>query len=282
MATYCCEEVMPLELAIHRELAFQKKRRRATNGDGLPFSDSLPLSFPLPHPTLPDSLLLLDRDVPRKRLQDAAAAARRGRAAQASLETIPAEVAMRREISLWRRAERGMSPPRCYSAPPPHPRLPDAITERRNPRCLPERTAASNSSTASRPQSSAPFSESSSASSQGFPPTGGVGLKRNIVDSSTVRSLQQRSYNQQRLSAQRFCDLCCVNCPGAISFYQHCAGKQHKAMLGKLKSNKINRGSFFCDICKVSCSDMSALIQHRTGKKHAAHVQAIKAQQKRA
>ncbi|XP_058102504.1 uncharacterized protein LOC131246416 [Magnolia sinica] len=290
MASYSCEEVMPMEVAIQRELAFQRRRRRI---DGQPFqslfgvellSDSPSLPFPLPQPAIADSFLLLERDLPRKRLQEAAAAAVAAAGARATLEVIPFKVAMQRELLFRRRAERGPLQPRSASGPPnlnvaPHlisdsSNIPEEATNAIGPkvfqieRALP-RSHGDHALSYSGAASDSPNAMVGPIAVGRKPACKGLLEKAAAVKPLIERKLQSRSHvgESSSTSSQGLPPMDLVGMKRKVmagdTTFQQRSYNQPRALSQQA-------GSLFCNLCQVSCSSVFNLYQHHQGKQHKA------------
>lgn len=96
------ERVMPMELAIRRELAFRTQRGQSLQQLEFPNQNSPSPSRPLPAAASMVDSLLCERGLERKRLRDAAMELACSRTTR---PTIPVEIAMQREMAFRRRVE---------------------------------------------------------------------------------------------------------------------------------------------------------------------------------
>ncbi|KAJ8644101.1 hypothetical protein MRB53_005849 [Persea americana] len=283
------ESVVPMELAVRRELAFRTRQtqRGPQSLQSTPQQLELPNqnspSPPLPPPASAATVdsLLFKRGLERKRLRDAAMELAFSRTTR---PTIPVEIAMQREMAFKRLVvgaeRRGLE--QCPLMP-----------------CSGEAAQSSASSfwgrltyTAHTPNNhQLPSNQQGIGHSMWSPlqPTysehtpnnhqlpsnqqGGVGhsecsLLPPLTYTAHGPNNHQLPSNQQ--GGGPFCKLCQVNCVSLFNLCQHRGEKHHKAKEERLKNLKMKQTQkFWCELCCISCPDMRSLEQHRAGKKHA-------------
>ncbi|RWR73052.1 hypothetical protein CKAN_00130200 [Cinnamomum micranthum f. kanehirae] len=255
------KSVVPMDLAIRRELAFRTRQTQR----GPQSLQSTPQQLELPNhnspspPPLPppasaamvDSLLC-KRGLKRKRLRDAAMELAFSRTTR---PTIPAEIAMQREMAFRRLVEgaerRGLE------------QCPLML-------CSGEAAQSSASSFWGRLTYTAhtPNNHQLPSNQQGGVRHSKWALLR-LTYTAHAPNNHQLPSNQQ--GGGLFCKLCQVNCMSLFNLRQHRREKHHKAQEERLKNLKMEQTQkFWCELCRISCPDMRSLEQRRAGKKHAA------------
>ncbi|KAJ8621588.1 hypothetical protein MRB53_030117 [Persea americana] len=298
------ERVMPMELAIRRELAFRTQRGQSLQQLEFPNQNSPP-SPPLPAAASMVDSLLCERGLERRRLRDAAMELACSRTTR---PTIPVEIAMQRETAFRRRVEgteiRGLEEwplMQCSGEPAqssassfgarellPYGDLSSGKKQADSACSLPQLTyTAHTPNNHQLPSNQQGIGHRSSSLLQATytehtPNNHQLPSNQQEVGQSACVLLQptytahapnnhQLPSNQQGVGL--FCELCRVSCMSLFNLHQHRRGKHHKAQEERLNYLRMKQTQkFWCDLCGISCIDMTSLEQHRAGKKHARQI----------